>query len=301
MTDATNERTVRSRAGRPWLRYLAIFVIAIVAVGMLAIAAGFIGTSGPAKAGDAFLATLAKSGPTAAYDSAAPSFRQVAPVAKWEAFARASGLATNTGARWTSRQVRNNEAQLDGTVRTAEGEGPLMLKLVKDASGWRVGGLQFRGGRGSVEATPTAVNAADDAMRGEELAAGGGQPNVAAAGAPATQPRPGYPSPGLNAVSPPPAASALGARAEGDGLSAGLSTVPAAKVAGICMSLLQSQNLPISGVECPQGLVTTPGATTRCVVRSGAGRVGMTVALRSYDPVSTRPALACVVDVEPIR
>ena len=112
----TADANLTGRRGRPWWVWLlgAAAVLAILGAVIVALAFGL--TSGATKAADGFLATLRTQGPAAAYDAAAPQFRAVAPAAQWDAFARSSGLAANTGANWTSRQVENGTGRVSGTV-----------------------------------------------------------------------------------------------------------------------------------------------------------------------------------------
>lgn len=78
--------------------------------------------------------------------------------------------------------------------------------------------------------------------------------------------------------------------------------IPAAKVSGTCMTLLEERaHVTFDGIECFQGLNTVPGATTRCVVRKEGRKAGMTARLKSYDPISTHMEVACIVDDHPMN
>lgn len=312
--DLSGRATPPPKAQSPWPRRILMVLVALFVLGGAIVVLAFTLTAGPVKAANAFFEATARQGAAASYALAAQPFRDSVPLASWDAMTTQSGLKGYAGSSWGSREVQNDTATLNGSLKVGGGGVlPVIVHLVKGGpSGWMVLSINVAKAGVMDAASADALVRQTQATGPNAVAAGAPQatlaPGAAAPqGAPASPAPPGYPSPELSSVAPPPglsgaapapSSSVLGAQAStGDGSP---DMIPGAKVAGICMSLLEAQRLPIEGVECLQPLMATPGQAVRCVVRAYGGRVGMTATLRSYDASASRPALACAVDANPM-
>jgi hypothetical protein len=112
----------------------------------------FRATDGAAKAADAFVATLGRSGPDAAYDAASPALRAVEPRAAFDARMRAAGYDHLTSVSWSSRSINNDQATVGGDGKTNTGRTlPVQITAVKDGAAWRVTGIGVKPDTGPVD------------------------------------------------------------------------------------------------------------------------------------------------------
>ena len=100
----------------------------------------FYATQGPVVAADRFFEAVAKSGPAAAYATAAPGFRSAVPADAFAALAGQLGLERYQSASWPSRSIEGGRSELEGTLTLTDG-GVVAIKLVliKGAGGdWQI-------------------------------------------------------------------------------------------------------------------------------------------------------------------
>lgn len=166
-----------------------LVIVGAVVVGIAVLAAAIVGlvfwaTGGAVEAGEEFLALIGQEKIEEAYQSTATAFRSQQDAASFASTVRAIGLTRYESASWAQRQIQNDRATLEGSVRTVDGGTiPLTIELVSEGDAWRVLSLT----------TPMAGAAIGDAEK-------------ATAAAPAdTAPTPGTPTPGEEAT---PAATA---------------------------------------------------------------------------------------------
>jgi hypothetical protein len=136
-------------------RVLAIVgaVVIIFAALMIALFVSvFRATDGAARAADAFVATLGRLGPDAAYDAASPALRAVEPRAAFDARMRAAGFDHLTSVGWSSRSINNDQATVGGDGKTTTGQTlPVQIIAVKDRAAWRVTGIGPKPDTGPVD------------------------------------------------------------------------------------------------------------------------------------------------------
>ncbi len=116
-------------------------------------------TSGAVDAAEAFLALVGQGKYEEAYRSAAPQFRSSQDLGAFRATMQRYGLDKYDSASWSSREITNGRATLEGTVRTTGGgRVPTSVILVKSDGTWLVYGMRFRAaGVGTSEDSPGAA------------------------------------------------------------------------------------------------------------------------------------------------
>ncbi len=96
-------------------------------------------TSGAVNSGEAFLAQLGKGETEAAYESTAAQFKAQTSLEEFRQFVQGMGLDHYASAFWANRSVDNEQAKLEGSIKTSEGGTvPLTMTLVKEGGAWRV-------------------------------------------------------------------------------------------------------------------------------------------------------------------
>ncbi|HEY7608852.1 MAG TPA: hypothetical protein VIF14_06435 [Alphaproteobacteria bacterium] len=113
-------------------------------------------TSGAVDAAEAFLSLVGKGQYEEAYRAAAPQFRTSQDLASFRATMQRYGLDQYESASWSSREINDGRATLEGTVRTrGGGRVPTSVVLVKSDGAWLVYGMRFTGaGVGTREEAP---------------------------------------------------------------------------------------------------------------------------------------------------
>ena len=214
-------------------------------------------------------------------------------------------------------------AEVAGTMTFQDGNRvPVKITLVKSQEQWRVLAMRFPASGAQSSETPIASAAATTPPPQQWTQdVPSPLPSVATPPTDATA-MPVRPANGTNpprdATASPsyglttaPAVRSSGSGVQGPGVAvSSLSppggyapaapTIPAAKVAGICMYLFSNRaHLALDGVSCATGLAASPGASVRCVARKNGQEAGVTATLQSYDSSSSHPELSCVMDSSP--
>ena len=128
---------------------LVIVVILAVIVGVALFA-----TSDLPKAADALFSLVAQGRVDEAYQSTAAEFRAATSAEDFASFLESTALAGYQSASWTSRSVKNNTGELEGTITTKDGgQIPVTIDLVKEGGDWKILALR-KAGAGLI--TPTA-------------------------------------------------------------------------------------------------------------------------------------------------
>jgi hypothetical protein len=124
----------------------------------------FTATGEAALAADRLLIQVREGKIAEAYDSTATDLRAQQNLDAFTADVKALGLTRYASSDWSSRSIVNDEATLEGVVRTRDGDRvPLRVTLVKQAGAWRVASLtssRYPGG-----SRPTAIPPEDQLRR----------------------------------------------------------------------------------------------------------------------------------------
>jgi len=117
---------------------LMVILIIVVAIAVL-VAAVFYLTSGITRSANQFF-TLVRSGNIqAAYASTAQEFRAATSESQFADFLKDSLVADYESSTWTSRSVRNNTGELEGSLKTKSGGViPIKIIFVKETGSWKV-------------------------------------------------------------------------------------------------------------------------------------------------------------------
>jgi hypothetical protein len=108
----------------------------------------------PVTAADHFLALLGEGKTSEAYASAATMLRNQQKVDDFDAEMRRLGLTDYASASWATRNVKDNEATLEGTMKTKKGGTvPLTVKLFKEDKDWLVSSVKVPDGVAVTKAT----------------------------------------------------------------------------------------------------------------------------------------------------
>lgn len=131
-------------------------VLGVFALGIGTCVVGFLSLfDAPIEATDAFLTRVAAGDPAGAYATTAASFRAAQTPEAFAAQAQRLALGHYASASWSSRNISNGVATLEGTIRTRDGGRiPLTVELVEEGGAWRVRRIASPGGPGGVQATP---------------------------------------------------------------------------------------------------------------------------------------------------
>ena len=127
------------------LKWIGIGVggLAAVAAGIFALA--FLLTAGAARATDDFLAEIGQSRFEEAYKATAPEFQKQTSLEAFRATMQRMGVDKYESAAWNSREIVNDRAKVEGTVRLSDGRKLLMaVALVKIGDTWKVLGMDMR-------------------------------------------------------------------------------------------------------------------------------------------------------------
>jgi hypothetical protein len=149
------------------VRKLFIIVVAVIG-GVAVLAAVVIGgvfwfTGGAVEASEKFLALVAQEKMEEAYESTATGFRSRQDAASFAATVRRIGLTRYESASWAQRQIQNDRATLEGSVKTADGATiPLTITLVSEGDEWRVLGLTTPAAGAAIADSAKATPAAPD-------------------------------------------------------------------------------------------------------------------------------------------
>jgi hypothetical protein len=138
------------------LKWIAIGVGGLVVVAGAIVVLVFWLTGGAVDAAEAFLTLVGKGQYEEAYRSAAPQFRSNQDLGTFLATMQRYGLDKYESASWSSREITNGRATLEGTIRTSGGgRVPASVILVKSDGAWLVYGMRFAGaGVGTREEAP---------------------------------------------------------------------------------------------------------------------------------------------------
>jgi len=116
---------------------IAVGVAVVLAVAIVAVV--FSLTHGAVKSANDFLALLGEGKVEAAYAMTSATLQSQQTLASFSQTVRELGLTDYSSVLWSSRQVRGDRAQLEGSVKTrAGGKIPLAVDLVKETKGWKV-------------------------------------------------------------------------------------------------------------------------------------------------------------------
>lgn len=117
---------------------LAAVAVAVV-LAVLIVAVVFWLTGDAVAAADQFLAMLSEGKSQEAYEAAAESLRAQQSLDDFSRAVESMGLQGCGTASWSSREIQNDQASLEGSVTLADGGTlPLSMKLVKESGGWKV-------------------------------------------------------------------------------------------------------------------------------------------------------------------
>lgn len=132
-----------------------IAIGAAVVLAVVAIVAVFSLTHGAAKSANDFLALLGEGKVDAAYEKTSATLRSQQTLASFSQTVRELGLTDYSSVLWSSRQVKGDRAQLEGSAKTrAGGKVPLTVELVKEANVWKV--IYVSGPRAGIKTEQTA-------------------------------------------------------------------------------------------------------------------------------------------------
>jgi hypothetical protein len=119
-------------------KLLKVLLAALILIA-IAIAVIFYLTSDVTRAADTFFTLVRNGNIQGAYASTAQEFRAATTQPKFEDFLKASAIADYESASWTSRSIRNNVGDLEGSLKTKSGGViPITIKFVKESGTWKI-------------------------------------------------------------------------------------------------------------------------------------------------------------------
>lgn len=268
-------------------RTVLIVIGVLVALGLIGGIFAWRATAGAVDAANAFLSKTATEGPAAAWETASPAFKQNAPAAQWDAFAKQIGLTNYKSASWNNRQISNNIAHLEGTMTTqAGGTVPLTMELVKTDGKWLV--QLINAPQSGFQTSSNAAAVSQTAQTPAPMGAG----NVPPSGL-VVDPNAGQNTSGWQ--TDPSANQSQGSLGSGSSVMPRGVSVPGAQVAGICMTMLQEKaGIKFDSIQCLPALPAQMGATIQCAISKGAQRGQMTVTVTGYDAATQNVQFRCV-------
>ncbi len=121
-------------------RKILLGLAAVVVIGAAIGAGVYYFTKGLADAATGFFATVATSGPQAAYAKASTAFQRAMSESAFADLAARAGLSGFKSASWATRKVENGQGSVSGTITLDKGVSlPVTVQLTKDDDGeWRV-------------------------------------------------------------------------------------------------------------------------------------------------------------------
>lgn len=140
---------------------LIAFVLVVVLVAGLVMLV-FTATKGVVDASDKFLAKLGEGKVSEAYASTGKALRDAQSEANFGAVVKQLGLDGYASSSWTTREIKNNEGRVEGTVTTKSGAKiPVEIVLLHESEEWKVVG--FHGQAAGGTATPAKAPIPGDA------------------------------------------------------------------------------------------------------------------------------------------
>jgi hypothetical protein len=113
------------------------FALIVGAVALVVFVFGL--TSGAVKSGEDFLGLIGSGKIAAAYESASATLKSQQTLDSFTQSVKGLGLTDYASASWSTREVKNDRAHLEGSVKTrAGGKIPLDMDLVKESGAWKV-------------------------------------------------------------------------------------------------------------------------------------------------------------------
>ena len=112
-----------------------------VAVGLVVVVLLFVFwlTRGAVSSADNFLTLVGQDKIEAAYQNSSATLRAQQSQESFAQSVRGLGLTEYVSVFWSNREVKNDRAHLEGSVKTrAGGKIPLTMELVKENGGWKV-------------------------------------------------------------------------------------------------------------------------------------------------------------------
>jgi hypothetical protein len=77
------------------------------------------------------------------YDMTSDAFKQETSKSDWSSFIDQYELDRNNGVNWTTTEVKNNSATLEGKIKLPDGERGVRMELEKSGSTWKVYGMKL--------------------------------------------------------------------------------------------------------------------------------------------------------------
>ena len=114
-----------------------VFALGVIAVAIILFVFGL--TSGAVRSGEDFLGLIGSGKIAAAYESASPTLKSQQTLESFTQNVKTLGLTDYASASWSNREVKNDRAHLEGSIKThAGGKIPLDMDLVKESGTWKV-------------------------------------------------------------------------------------------------------------------------------------------------------------------
>lgn len=127
------------------LKWVAIGLGGVMTVAGGIIALAFALTAGVASAADEFLSRVGQGRYEEAYRSTAPQFQAQTSLETFRATMQRFSVDKYRSASWSSREINNGRAQVEGTIKTRDGGSVIAtVTLVKVGDAWKVYGMQLR-------------------------------------------------------------------------------------------------------------------------------------------------------------
>jgi hypothetical protein len=121
------------------MRYKVIrpVIVLLAAALTLFIACGV--QSGLVEVADKFFAAVKQGDYETAYQYVSSDFKKATSIEQLKTFLESSSLANYESASWPSWSVTTEQGELEGTIRTADGESiPVTLTFIKTDDGWKI-------------------------------------------------------------------------------------------------------------------------------------------------------------------
>lgn len=101
-------------------------------------------TNGATSVANEFFVDLKKDDLNAAYNKTSKAFRDATDEKEFEEFVNSYDLTKNNGVSWSSTEVKNDRANLEGKIKLPKGDSSIKMELEKENDVWKVYGFNLK-------------------------------------------------------------------------------------------------------------------------------------------------------------